>query len=198
MASSKEEVFPMENVHFDVPDNVYQTAEQLYISVRNNNQCRGRSTEELAAAILYSSYRIEEETVLCENVSNAYDVDKNRVMQASKYLQREVGLKFPPANPNEYLETFVEKLNIEDEDTANEIASKANQILQIVSSNSDYFNGKAPTNVATASIYSASVLLDDVQVTQKELSEISDTSTATIRKLYKEQLEIVNSSRIES
>jgi len=197
MTDNNGKIFPVENVSFDVPDNVYQTAEQLYISVRSNNQYRGRSTEELAAAILYSSYRIEEETVLCEEISNAYDVDRNKVMQASKYLQREIGLKFPPANPNEYLETFIEELNIEDEDTTNKLKSKANQILQIVSNNTDYLNGKSPTNVATASIYSASLLLDTVQVTQNELSEISNTSTATIRKLYKKQLEIVNNIGFE-
>jgi len=75
-----------------------------------------------------------------------------------------------------------------------QVETLSEKILQIVSENSDFSIGKSPRSIAASAIYSAGTLVNDVKITQEEVSDISNVSKVTIRNTYQKQLEIYRST----
>lgn len=196
MEASEQNAFSSETLSMEISDDVRKTAEQLYTSVLTDGYEIGRSRKALKASILYSSYRLQREPVICEKIASEYNVEKNKVIQGSKYIKRNAGLKFHPEDPENFIDILMERLELDEHEE--QIESLSEKILRIVSDNSDFPIGKSPKSIAAAAIYSAGRLLNDVKLTQEEVSNISNVSKVTIRNTYQKQLEIYENTTVNT
>lgn len=114
------------------------------------------------------------------DIARAHDIDEHDVHYAKRRITRELDYQTPPTDPTSYAERFCRELGLE-----NSILDTASNIID---SNEESNVGRAPTSIAAAAVYIASIA-EDSAVTQENISEVANVSEVTIRSLYHEMAE---------
>ena len=116
-------------------------------------------------------------------------VKRKHLLRRAKQTATTLGLD-PSAffDPSQYVDRYCETLELNDD-----VQDTSYSILEIAKEKA-ITSGKPPSALAAGAVYAAA-LCEDEQVNQNEVSEVSNVSTVTIRKRYKELLEAFNGER---
>jgi len=162
-----------------LPRTVRENAAMIYRKAALNNLIRGRSIEGVAAATLYAACRRCHVPRTLDEIAGSTRVSKREIGRSYRFIARELGLKIMPTLPQDYISRFCNKLKL----NAN-VQVKTLEILK-EAADRELTSGQAPTGVAGASIYIASVLCGE-RKTQSEVAEVAGVTEVTIRNRYKE------------
>ncbi|MFB6097439.1 MAG: transcription initiation factor IIB family protein [Haloferacaceae archaeon] len=164
-----------------LPENVRETASVIYRQALKRDLLPGRSIEGIATASLHAAARMEQVPRSIDEVAAVSRVDEEEFKRAYRYINRELALQIQPADPLEYLPRFASELDIPDE-----TERRARQLLER-GKRANVHSGKSPVGLAAAAIYAAAQLTN-VELTQREVSEVTEMSEVTIRNRYQELL----------
>lgn len=165
-----------------LPESIETTASQLFRSAQDEDLLRGRSIEGFACASVYTACRLLDLSRTTSEVVDAASATRNEHLAAFKALNRELDVPIGPPNPTEYLPRFASELEL-----PNEIESRARELVSVCR-DSGLLNGRNPSGVAAACLYSAAVEAD-YDLTQKEAANAADVAPVTIRNTATELLE---------
>ncbi|SFR42343.1 Transcription initiation factor IIB (TFIIB) [Halogeometricum rufum] len=166
-----------------LPDNVRETSSVIYRRALEDDLLPGRSIEGIATASLHAAARMAQVPRSLDEVARVSRVDEDEFERAYRYIVRELSLEIKPADPTEYLPRFSSDIDVpkETERTARELIENAKE--------ANVHSGKSPVGLAAAALYAAAQLTNE-DVTQHEVSEVTDISEVTIRNRYQELLEV--------
>ncbi|MFB6244667.1 MAG: transcription initiation factor IIB family protein, partial [Halobaculum sp.] len=170
-----------------LPENVRETASVIYRRALEDDLLPGRSIEGIATASLHAAARMAGVPRSIDEIARVSRVDEETFQRAYRYIVKELELEVQPADPTEYLPRFASKLDIPDE-----TERSARQLLELGKQEAVH-SGKSPVGLAAAALYAAGVLTN-ADITQKEVSEVTDISEVTIRNRYQELLETATSA----
>lgn len=169
---------------------VKETASVLYRRCLEEDMLPGRSIEAMATASLYAACR---QCQMPRALADFFPVTRAgsdmEVKRAYKYIVKELKLGMKPVDPRSFLSKFFSDLDEKISDRQ-EMRNTAEKLLDI-SEEENIHSGKSPTAMAAGSIYAAA-LLQDEDLTQKEVGKVTKKSTVTIRNRYQEMLEVHN------
>jgi transcription initiation factor TFIIB len=163
----------------NLPRNIRETAAMLYRKAVRQKLTRGRSIEGIATAVLYAACRQCNLPRTLEEISRVSQIKKKEIGRYYRDISRKLHLKLLPTVPQDYISRFCSRLNL-----SNDVQIKSIEILK-KALNKELTSGRAPTGMAAAAMYIASVLCGERR-TQREVSEISGVTEVTIRNRYKE------------
>ena len=165
-----------------LPENVRETASVIYRRALDEELLPGRSIEGIATASLHAAARMAQVPRSIDEVARVSRVDEDEFERAYRYVVRELSLEIQPADPAEYVPRFASDLDIpkETERTANELLENAKR--------ENVHSGKSPVGLAAAALYAAAQLTNE-ELTQADVSDVTDISEVTIRNRYQELLE---------
>lgn len=168
----------------DVPKSVTETAAMLYRRALDANLLIGRSIEGVSTAALYVACRIEGVPRSLDDFAEAARTDRRTVARMYRLLVRELDLPVEPIDPRQYVARYCSELGL-----GPDVESRAGEIID-AAVEAQVMAGKSPTGFAAAAVYLASQLCGDSR-TQKQVGEVADVSTMTIRAHYQEQQAVV-------
>ncbi|WP_435319911.1 transcription initiation factor IIB [Haloarchaeobius sp. TZWSO28] len=174
-----------------LPKNVRETGSVVYRRALEEDLLPGRSIEGVATASLYAAARQAGVPRSLDEVGEVSRVDKQELSRTYRYVVRELGLKVEPADPEQYLPRFLSEL-----DAGATVERPARRLLQAAKQEGVH-SGKSPVGLAAAAIYAGSLLASE-ELTQDEVSEVTDISEVTIRNRYQELFEVVGQKRLSS
>ena len=171
-----------------LPKNVRETASVIYRRALEKDMLPGRSIEGIATASLHAAARMANVPRSIDEVARVSRVDEETFERAYRYLVRELSLEIEPADPAEYVPRFASDLGVSDE-----TEREARDLLE-TAKRSNVHSGKSPVGLAAAAIYAAGILTNE-DLTQKEVSAVTDMSEVTIRNRYQELLQARDDAR---
>lgn len=176
-----------ESSRLGIPRSVREDAALIYRTAADKNIVRGRSIDGMVAASIYTACRRCGVPRTLDEISEASKVTKKKIGKNYRFLSRELKIKLRPTSPADYVPRFATKLGL-----SGIVESKAIAIIH-ESSKKGLITGREPTGVAAASLYIASVLLNE-RKTQRDVAEVAGVTEVTIRNRYKELSENIELS----
>lgn len=168
-------------------EQVEETAGVLYRRCLDEDMITGRSIEGMATACLYAAAR---QCNMPRSLDEIYPVSRidtddqaNEIDRSYRYIAQELGLEMEPVDPRQFLNRFINKLDIRQKQR---VRQTAEELLDTAEAE-NLHSGKSPTGLAAAAIYAAG-LLNTEDITQGEVAEAADTTEVTIRNRYQEML----------
>lgn len=167
----------------DIPEYVEETACTVYRRALDEELLPGRSIEAMASASVYIAMRQASIPKTLDHLMDYCRVKEARVTGAYSYLGRELGIEIKPPEVLEYLNRVASEL-----DVTKETERTAEDLLQ-TSVEQNLHSGKAPSGMAAAAIYAATMITRCDRVTQKNASDAGDVCELTIRTRHRELLD---------
>lgn len=148
-----------------------ETAADIYSQSVKKQVTDGRKTVFVIAAAVYIGSRLENDPRPLTRVADAVSIDASKVDQLARMLQRELGLKQPLCNAEDYLPYLRQEIDVEPvvEDRARDALQRVHEM--------ENSGGKSPVGFAGAAIYWAA----DGQVPQRKIARIAGVTKETIR-----------------
>ncbi|HUX99432.1 MAG TPA: transcription initiation factor IIB [Candidatus Deferrimicrobium sp.] len=168
--------------HLSLPRNVREVAAMIYRKAVENRIIRGRSIEGVCAAALYAACRRCRIPRTLEEIAEIAKVNKKEIGRSYRYLARKLNISIPPTDPVDYISRFIAELNL-----SGIVQKKSVEILRNAVT-SGLTSGRGPMGLAAASIYIASLLLNERR-TQREIAETAKVTEVTVRNRYKELID---------
>lgn len=165
-----------------VPRSVREVASVIYRRALNDDLIRGRSIEGVATGTLYAACRKEGIPRSLEEVAQVSRVERKEIGRTYRYIARALELGMRPVEPQQYVPRFCSQLNLSEE-----VQAKATDVIE-TSTAKGLLSGKSPTGYAAAAIYAAALLCNEKK-TQREVADVAQVTTVTIRNRYQEQIE---------
>lgn len=165
----------------NLPRSVRENAVAIYRKAAKSNLIRGRSIETVAVTSIYAGCRQCNLPRTLDEVSNASNISKKEIGRNYRFLAKELPLKLLPTQPHDYLNRFINKL-----DLSGETNQKARELIDEFLEDKK-ISGCSPSSVAAAAIYVASIMCGEKR-TQEQISGIANVTEVTIRNLYKKIL----------
>ncbi len=162
-----------------LPQEVKQTAVDVYRNAVKKHLVLGKSIESVAAAVLYSACRQCNVPRTLDEISSASGISRKKIGRVYKHISQELGFNLAPASPIEYVPRFCSELRLYDG-----VQVKAVDILKWASEKG-IINGHNPTSMAAAAVYIASILCND-RKTQQEVARAAGITEVTVRNNFKE------------
>jgi len=161
---------------------IHERVAKLYQQAVNKGLVRGRSTESIIAALLYTTCREEGAPRTLDEISKASGINKKDIGKTYRYIARKLKIRILPAKAQDYVPRFGSLLTLSER-----VQVKAVDVLDDASKY-DVTSGKGPIGVAAAALYIAAVLSGEKK-TQREVADIIGVTEVTIRNRYKEMVE---------
>lgn len=161
---------------------VHERVAKLYQQAVNKGFVRGRSTESIIAALLYTVCREEGAPRTLDEISKASGINRRDIGKTYRYIARKLGIRILPAKAQDYVPRFGSLLNLSER-----VQVKAVELLD-KAAKYDVTSGKGPIGVAAATLYIAAVL-EGERKTQREVADAIGVTEVTIRNRYKEIVE---------
>ncbi|RLJ09953.1 MAG: transcription initiation factor IIB [Candidatus Aenigmatarchaeota archaeon] len=161
---------------------IHEKVARLYQQAVNKGLVRGRSTESIIAALLYTVCREDGAPRTLDEISKASGINRRDIGKTYRYIARKLGIRILPAKAQDYVPRFGSLLNLSER-----VQVRAVEILD-EASKKDVTSGKGPIGVAAAALYIAAVL-EDEKKTQREVADAIGVTEVTIRNRYKEMIE---------
>lgn len=161
---------------------IHEKVAKLYEKAVEKGLVRGRSTESIIAALLYTTCREEGAPRTLDEISKASGISKRDIGKTYRYIARKLDIRILPAKPQDYIPRFGSLLGLDET-----IQVKAVKILD-QATKYDVTSGKGPIGVAAAALYIAAVL-QGKKKTQREVADAIGVTEVTIRNRYKEIIE---------
>jgi transcription initiation factor TFIIB len=161
---------------------VHEKVAKLYQQAVNKGLVRGRSTESIIAALLYTTCREEGAPRTLDEISKASGINKKDIGKTYRYIARKLRIRILPAKAQDYVPRFGSLLGLSEK-----VQVKAVEVLDDAGKY-DVTSGKGPIGVAAAALYIAAVLQGEKK-TQREVADVIGVTEVTIRNRYKEMVE---------
>lgn len=168
--------------NLSLPNNVIETAAQIYRDSAKLNVARSKSIIGMTAASVYLACRKCEIGRSIKDVADAAHTDQRIVAKYYRLILKEVETNYiPPPSVWKYISKLVNtaKIDIRVERLALLLAHKTDD--------SRVSSGKAPAGLAAAYVYLSSVMLG-VRLPQREIAEVAEVTEVTIRNRCREIL----------
>jgi transcription initiation factor TFIIB len=164
-----------------LPESVRETASVIYRRALDEDLLPGRSIEGVATSAVYAAARQAGLPRTIGDVATVSRVDEMEFTRTYRYIVRELKLEVAPPDPTNYLGKFASELDVSDD-----LEERAHALLRRATEEG-LLSGKSPVGLAAAALYAAGLLVGE-ELTQREISEVVDVSTVTIRNRYRELL----------
>jgi len=163
----------------DVSDVIDDQACDLFRSAQSEDLFHGRSIEAMAAGSVYAACRCNRLPWTLDEVSAVSRVNEERVENAYRALNRELGLPTVPPSPQQYVPRLASELGFPEDirRVAERLAKQAEE--------RGIANGPNPAGVAAGCLYHA-VQKSGADITQQEIAEVAGVSPATLRQRWRE------------
>ncbi|MFC7130586.1 transcription initiation factor IIB [Haloferax chudinovii] len=155
-------------------DSIRDQACRLFRSAQNKDLLRGRSVESIAAASIYGVCRCNGLLRTLQEVADLARVENQRVVNAYKTLNTEIGLPTRPVRPRDFIPRLASELAV-----PNSVRQEALDLAE-VSESLGVTTGLKPSGFAGACLYRAS-LGEAFRLTQVEVAQVAEVSVPTIR-----------------
>lgn len=167
----------------DIPSETAQMAQSIYQQYRaERGDLEGTVLEVIASASLYCACKATEEPLDPDDFATVDGILSRRILlRRSKDIASKIGLD--PSifvSTEQYVERYCEELGL-----ASETGERALNIIRELEK-TGLSSGKSPSGWAAAAVYNASRDTGRV-VTQKDIADIANVTTVTIRNRYQEQ-----------
>ncbi len=164
---------------------IHERVAKLYQQAVNKGLVRGRSTESIIAALLYTTCREEGAPRTLDEISKASGINKKDIGKTYRYIARKLRIRILPAKAQDYVPRFGSLLGLSEK-----VQVRAVDVLD-EAGKFDVTSGKGPIGVAAAALYIAAVL-EGEKKTQREVADMIGVTEVTIRNRYKEMVEALN------
>ena len=161
---------------------VHEKVAKLYERAANDSLVRGRSTESIIAALLYTTCREHGAPRTLDEISKSSGITRRDIGKTYRYISRKLSIRILPAKAQDYVPRFGSLLGLTEK-----VQVKAVKILDEAGEH-DVTSGKGPIGVASAALYIAAVL-EGEKKTQREVAYAIGVTEVTIRNRYKEIIE---------
>jgi transcription initiation factor TFIIB len=170
-----------------LPDRIRETASVVYRRALDENLLPGRSIEGVATAALHTAARQAGAPRTVDEMTRVARVDEQEFTRTYRYIVRELSLEVQPADPASYIPRFASEL-----DAPDAVERRARELVETAKREAIH-SGKSPVGIAAAAIYAAG-LLEDADLTQRDVGDAADVSEVTIRDRYRELLRTARDS----
>ncbi len=161
---------------------IHEKVAKLYQHAVNRGLVRGRSTESIIAALLYTTCREEGAPRTLDEISKASGINRRDIGKTYRYISRKLKIRILPAKAQDYIPRFGSLLGLSER-----VQVRAVDILNDATT-FDVTSGKGPIGVAAAALY-ISAVLEGEKKTQREVADAIGVTEVTIRNRYKEIVE---------
>lgn len=165
--------------HLGLPKNVKEEAAFIYRRAVEKHLVRGRSIEEVSAAALYAALRQCRTPRTLEEISEIARANKKEIGRSYRFIINKLNIQIPNVDPIDYICRISQDLNLS---TSTQL--KAIEILK-KATDSGLTSGRGPCGVAAATVYIASVLMNEKK-TQTKVAKVARVTEVTVRNRYKE------------
>ena len=165
-----------------LPPAIHEKVAKLYERAANESLVRGRSTESIISALLYTTCREHGAPRTLDEISKASGISRRDIGKTYRYISRKLTIRILPAKAQDYVPRFGSLLGLTEK-----VQVRAVKILDDASEY-DVTSGKGPIGVASAALYIAAVL-EGEKKTQREVADAIGVTEVTIRNRYKEIIE---------
>lgn len=167
---------------------IKEEAAKLYREAVEKGLARGRSVDNMVAAVVYLACRLHRTPYsldeIIENMKNLTEDSKRDVARIYRLLIRELGRKVPVLEPTSFVYRITSSLNLPDK-----VAVEAVKIL-MEAKRRGLTAGKDPSGLAAAAVYIAA-LKHGIRRTQKDVAKVANVTEVTVRNRYKELTKIL-------
>lgn len=161
---------------------VHEKVARLYERAADQSLVRGRSTESIISALLYTTCREQGAPRTLDEISKASGISKRDIGKTYRYIARKLSIRILPAKAQDYVPRFGSLLGLSEK-----VQVRAVKVLD-EAAEYDVTSGKGPIGVASAALYIAAVL-EGEKKTQREVADAIGVTEVTIRNRYKEIIE---------
>lgn len=168
--------------HLGLSQAVHEKVAKLYERAVDKGLVRGRSTESIISALLYTTCREHGAPRTLDEISKASGIGRRDIGKTYRYVARKLSIRILPAKSQDYVPRFGSLLGLSEK-----VQVRAVDVLDDASK-FDVTSGKGPIGVAAAALYIAAVL-EGEKKTQREVADAIGVTEVTIRNRYKEIIE---------
>lgn len=168
-----------------VPKRVHETAALILRRLTSKGVVKRNNVTEYVAASLVYAARIERHPLTMQSVTEALGVPRNTVWKAYRNIHKSMDqrtrtrMRARPPKPQEFIPQIASRLGLSGEVEMLAVRLSAMLVKTGLS------QGKPPAAIAAASVYLASILLDQKR-NQSEVASVVGVTDATIRNRYRD------------
>ena len=152
---------------------------EIFSSSSKKGIVRGRSTQKVAAASVFTACRMNNLPITLDEIANICSLNRNELSKLHRLIKRKLKLKINISSSVTFLPKFTKKLAL-----AKNVETEAKEIIRFVE-DSEYRQGISPIALLGASIYLA-CKKTNVRRSQLEIAKTLGTSEVTLRNRAKE------------
>ena len=158
----------------NLPQDVKETAAQIYKKAYNKRLLRGRSIKAMVAACLYYACRASKIPRTLQEILDESTVDGKEMRKAYRTLVKELHLKVPSLDPSILVSKFISELHF-----SNNVEIRVLEILRAVK-DERFITGKDPKGLVAAAMYIAGRELGEAK-SQQEIAHAVGITEVTLR-----------------
>ncbi len=160
-------------------NSIKESALEIFSSSSKAGIVRGRSSEKVAAAAIYTACRLANLPRTLDEVADKSNLNRNELSRLYRLIVRKLKLKVSFTSLSNLLPRFATKLALN-----NLVQENAQEIIDLVEK-SDYRQGISPAALLGAALY-ISCKNNKVRRSQLEIAKAVGTSEVTLRNRAKE------------
>lgn len=162
----------------NLPDSVKEEAGRLYEKAIEEDLIKGKEREASVSSLIYLVARNQGVPRTQGEISGVAQVDTRKMNTTYRSLARDMDLKIQPAKPENFVPRYSSDLGV-----SGEVESRARNMVK-EAREKGITSGKSPVSVAAGGLYLA-VMLENGEITQKEVGDTLGVTSNTIRKSYR-------------
>ncbi|MBD3194443.1 MAG: hypothetical protein GF317_05260 [Candidatus Lokiarchaeota archaeon] len=168
----------------DLPDYVAEDSLRIYTQTVKEKLTMGRSIDILLSASIYCSIRVHAVPRTINEIVNASQVPKKKMLKSYRLICREIlpkfNLKIKRVTATTYVNKFGQELNL-----SMKCCNRAIEIIENAKEHGFYISGKDPKGIAAAALYICSKMFNEAR-TQKEVANLAGVTEVTLRTRVKD------------
>lgn len=158
----------------NLPQDVKETAAQIYKKAFNKKLLRGRSIKAMVAACIYYACRTSKIPRTMQEILDQSTVDGKELRKAYRTLIKELGLKVPSLDPTALVAKYTSELHV-----SSAVEKRVVEILRQVKGER-FVAGKDPKGLCAAAVYIAARELGEAR-SQQEIAHVIGITEVTLR-----------------
>ena len=166
-------------------DKIIESSLEIFSSSSKKGIVRGRSTQKVAAASVFTACRLANLPITLDEIANKCSLNRNELSKLHRLIKRKLKLRINISSSITFLPKFIQILAL-----PKNVENEAREIINLVEE-SKYRQGISPIALLGASIYLA-CKRTKVKRSQLEIAKTLGTSEVTLRNRAKEIKVLLN------
>tara|TARA_Y100001970_G_scaffold289629_1_gene420632 strand:- start:4141 stop:4923 length:783 start_codon:yes stop_codon:yes gene_type:complete len=166
-------------------DKIIESSLEIFSSSSKKGIVRGRSTQKVAAASVFTACRLANLPITLDEIANKCSLNRNELSKLHRLIKRKLKLRINISSSINFLPKFTQILAL-----PKNVENEAREIINLVEE-SQYRQGISPIALLGASIYLA-CKRTKVKRSQLEIAKTLGTSEVTLRNRAKEIKVLLN------